>query len=201
MGFLDSFSTRNRLRTLEEAFETLERKVKGLETEWNETLDKFNRLHGRIAKRAQLDSRRVSNGEGPSPDLGPDTGDGLLTTAERHRRLNAEIAARRHSQIFSKDVRSFLSITSCLDPHIQQDVRHAQRSRTALMAPSFISPITMSHCVRCRALRSRNYRSIGGEWDGNSRGLLRLKATSTPTSMWLIQKSNGNREPWSTTSA
>ncbi len=100
MGFLDSFSTRNRLRTLEEGMEALQRKVKGLETEWNETLDKFNRLHGRIAKRAQLDSRRApSNGEGPSPDLGPDTGDGLLTTAERHRRLNAEIAARRHSQM------------------------------------------------------------------------------------------------------
>jgi hypothetical protein len=99
VGFLDSFSTRNRLRTLEEAFETLERKVKGLETEWNETLDKFNRLHGRIAKRAQLDSRRApSNGE-EGPSLDAPSEDGPLTIAERHRRINAEIAQRRHSQL------------------------------------------------------------------------------------------------------
>ena|SRR5467141_923643 len=104
LGFLDSFSTRNRLRTLEEAFDALNRKVKGLETEWNETLDKMNRLHGRIAKRAQLDSRRApSNGEEPSPDApAPDTGDGLLTTQERHARINASILARRHSAMRSE---------------------------------------------------------------------------------------------------
>lgn len=95
MGFLDRFSTRYRLRVVEEALEKLDREVRGMQSEWANTLDKVNRMMGRLAKRAQIDARAEELSEQAELPL---TGR-PLTLSERQSRIQAEIEERRRKGV------------------------------------------------------------------------------------------------------
>ena len=72
--------------------ENLDRRVKTLEQEWNSTLDRVNRMLGRIAKRTQIDAEGLrSNGQGELPLSGRP-----LTLTERQSNVQAEILERRN---------------------------------------------------------------------------------------------------------
>lgn len=101
MWFFDAFRLAKRCAQVEERMAALERAFHALDGEWTDQLDRYRRLHGRIAKRAALieqdDARQereepAANAFGADPSLGPAAGGGL---SERARSINAQILARR----------------------------------------------------------------------------------------------------------
>lgn len=61
----DGFKTRQRLKDVEEAVETVQRHLKRLEIEWADTLDRLKSIVGRIAK----DRERAEKARGEQPDI------------------------------------------------------------------------------------------------------------------------------------
>jgi hypothetical protein len=81
-----------------ERLERLEKQVKMLEIEWNETYDKFRQLHMRVAKRVQ----RLDEAEAKEPQANG-TGEAELTTSgsgstlsPRARIIQQQILERRN---------------------------------------------------------------------------------------------------------
>lgn len=58
---------RRDIEALTEGLEGVERKLRSLELAWNDTLDRVNRIMGRIVKRAEIDDKRAAQGEGDGP--------------------------------------------------------------------------------------------------------------------------------------
>jgi hypothetical protein len=94
----DGFKTRQRLKDVEEALETVQRHIKRLEIEWADTLDKLKSIVGRIAKdRERAEKARI---ESPSPEL-PQEANGETTPGLTARQATIQqqiLARRRHMQ-------------------------------------------------------------------------------------------------------
>ena len=78
----------------------LERGWKAVEGEWTDQLDRYRRLHGRIAKRAALiaadDQRQEIEDGGPTlPERVASDGPAAGGMSPAQRRLNEQILARR----------------------------------------------------------------------------------------------------------
>lgn len=96
MGFFDLFRTEKheklspRLKEIEDSMDRLERTVKGLKLEWEESYDKLHHLMARVTKRAQNASSSAApeapgneNGTPPSPPPS------LLGTHQRLQQMRA----------------------------------------------------------------------------------------------------------------
>ncbi len=84
-----------------ERLERLEKQVKMLEIEWNETYDKFRQLHMRVAKRVQrLDQAEADEAAGNGAGEGEVAGVGGMTGASnlspRARIIQQQILERRN---------------------------------------------------------------------------------------------------------
>lgn len=96
----DVFRLAKAFRRVEERLEALERAWKSVESEWTDQLDRYRRLHGRIAKRAALiaaDDARQEIEDGGPPALERSAADGPAAggLSPAQRRLNEQILARR----------------------------------------------------------------------------------------------------------
>ena len=99
MWFFDAFRLAKAVARLEERLIALERAWKSVEGEWTDQLDRYRRLHGRIAKRAALieadDQRQEIEDGGQVPMRAPSDGPSGGGLSPAQRRLNDQILARR----------------------------------------------------------------------------------------------------------
>jgi len=97
--FLDAFRLSKAVARLEERLIALERAWKSVDDEWSDQLDRYKRLHGRIAKRAALieaDDQRQGI-EGTETGLSRSASDGPASggMSAAQRSINDRILARR----------------------------------------------------------------------------------------------------------
>lgn len=91
----ESFRVSRRLKDLEESFESLDRRLKALEVEWADTLDRLKRMLGRIVKeRANAEKLNPAREEGHLTD--EQIGSGQTSLSDRQAEINARILARRN---------------------------------------------------------------------------------------------------------
>lgn len=93
----ERFSLHKRLLEVEERFAKLQREFNALQLEWNDTLERLNRMSGRIAKRAQAAQEREDAMMGIPPRTETDEAGearGVLSPAQQ--RAQASVLARRH---------------------------------------------------------------------------------------------------------
>ena len=99
MWFFDAFRLAKAYARVEERLERLERDWKGVESEWTDQLDRYRRLHSRIAKRAALiaadDERQGYEDDAPTPAHQASDGPASGALSPAQRRLNEQILARR----------------------------------------------------------------------------------------------------------
>jgi len=99
MWFFDAFRLSKALIRVEERCAALERAWKDVESEWTDQLDRYRRLHGRIAKRAALihadDERQGIEDGGAEPQRSTSDGPASAGLSPAQRRLNDQILARR----------------------------------------------------------------------------------------------------------
>jgi len=98
--FFDTFRLAKAVNRLEERLIALERAWKAVEGEWTDQLDRYRRLHGRIAKRAALiaadDQRQeIEDGTPEAPQRYASDGPAAGGLSPAARRLNEQILARR----------------------------------------------------------------------------------------------------------
>lgn len=73
------------LPTLSERIDALERRFKMLDGEWSETLDRLNRLSGRLAKREERDGRGATHENAPGATNATPTLTGVALEVARRR--------------------------------------------------------------------------------------------------------------------
>jgi hypothetical protein len=97
--FFDAFRLAKAVTRLEERLIALERAWNAVESEWTDQLDRYRRLHGRIAKRAALiaadDQRQEIEDGAPGHEHSAADGPASGSLSPAQRRLNEQILARR----------------------------------------------------------------------------------------------------------